>query len=425
MKKYVFGSFILIIVFIVGFTKAELISPSELLRYYSANTKVIEKHQIKSEEFVEYTNSLNPDKTLLDRFEYESIQNQQLRELTVKKQHDVKINEKGSVISSEESKTDVVIWDGQTRSQVSCGSFPTLVMLSKSDPEERRINDTVVAYGGACLDGFFWGDLQSIDVILKNASKIDVRSQMENVNGVECYVIDAITDNGKYAVWITPEHGYNIAKAEVHKSNNDKYFGAPLNYEVPIPEGMTFSKMQQAGKIKDVFFFLDSVNFREVNGVWIPDEAISRTITNYEDQETIYKKHYKRTQIDLDPDFKAIGAFIPDIPEGANVHLREAPGIRYIWEKGKLVPRIDEDALDQITRITDDFLSAKELKSVQISNDAHKGSIISPKPQENVDEIKTKSVKKTHLRKICTVSFLIIVVVGYYVYRYIRRERIK
>jgi hypothetical protein len=307
-----------------------------------------------------------------------------------------------------------------------------LVMLSKSDPEERRIHDTVVAYGGACLDGFFYGDVQSIDVILKNASKIDVRSQMENVNGVECYVIDAITDNGKYAVWITPEHGYNIAKAEVHKSINDKYFGAPMNYEAPIPKGVTFD-LKQAGKIKDVFFFLDSVNFREVNGVWIPDEAISRTIINYEDQETIYKKHYKRTQIDLDPDFKAIGAFIPDIPEGADVHLREAPGIRYTWEKGKLVPRekgklvprIDEGALDQITRITDDFLSAKELKSVQISNDAHKGSIISPKPQENVDEIKTKSVKKTHLRKICTVSFLIIVVVGYYVYRYIRRERKK
>ena len=118
-------SFILMVVLVSGsnIAIAEHVTPSELLDRYAANLKVIEKHHIKSEEISEYTDSLEPEKNRLSRIEYESIQNGQLRELTTKT-FVIKMNDEGTVVSSENSKIDAVIWDGQEWSQV--GNIPSL-----------------------------------------------------------------------------------------------------------------------------------------------------------------------------------------------------------------------------------------------------------------------------------------------------------
>ena len=71
--------------------------------------------------------------------------------------------------------------------------------------------------------------------------------------------------------------------------------------------------------------------------VWLPIEANYRIITDYDDQKATYKKHHKRTYVNLKPDFEAIKAFTPKIPEGAIVILDWAPGIRYTWQNGKPV----------------------------------------------------------------------------------------
>jgi len=75
------------------------------------------------------------------------------------------------------------------------------------------------------------------------------------------------------------------------------------------------------------------------------------------------KQHHKRTNIDLNPDFEAIGAFVPDFPEGTRVYLEDAPGIRYIWQNGKLVPHVDQSFLDVLDNEIEQIKSEPKSKS--------------------------------------------------------------
>jgi len=330
--------FILIILFVLGsnIVIAVQVTPSELLDRYAANLKVIEMHHIKSEESSEYTNSLEPEKNKLNRIEYESIQNGQLRELTTKTSV-IKMNDEGSVISSENPRMDAVIWDGQEWSQVS--NIPSLTpsaFLSKTDAKKAKYTSSLT-YGGACLDGIFWGDIEPIDSILKKSSKINIFPDMEKANGFDCYVIEAVTPHGEYKIWIDPEHGYNIAKAETHKANNDILSTGVTNHKfADVPSNRSF-KGKRPGSRKAVHFYIDNVNFRKVNGAWLPMEATYQIIIDYDDRKATYKKQHKRTYVNLKPDFEAINAFIPKIPEGSTVILDWSPGIQYIWQDGAVV----------------------------------------------------------------------------------------
>ena len=51
-----------------------------------------------------------------------------------------------------------------------------------------------------------------LDVVLREAKQISMRSTAEMVNGIACHVIDADTQYGRYTVWLDPAHGYNAAK---------------------------------------------------------------------------------------------------------------------------------------------------------------------------------------------------------------------
>ena len=160
---------------------------------------------------------------------------------------------------------------------------------------------------------------------------------MEKVNGFDCYVLEAVTSHGEYKIWIDPEHGYNIAKAETHKANNDILSTGVTKHEyADMPPGRSY-KGKRPGSRDAVHFYMDNVSFRKVNGVWLPMEADHRIIVDYDDRKATYKKHHKRTYVNLTPDFEAIKAFIPKIPEGSIVILDWSPGIQYMWQNGKPV----------------------------------------------------------------------------------------
>lgn len=72
-----------------------------------------------------------------------------------------------------------------------------------------------IGYYGAPFEGVFTGDLETIPTILGRCNSITVRDRKETIGNYECYVIDAIGNDGKYTIWITPEYGYNIIQAEV------------------------------------------------------------------------------------------------------------------------------------------------------------------------------------------------------------------
>jgi hypothetical protein len=163
-----------------------------------------------------------------------------------------------------------------------------------------------VLYAGSEVLGYFWGDEPSegrrVDSVLRKAEKISVRDKMESVGRTKCYVIDAVEKGGNYTLWIDPEHGYNIAKAEV--------FRVPRQLR---PLGITENS--------SVYSSVRDVRFKKIDSVWVPMEAVTERKSEAFNGTIVWRKvHHKRTEVVLNPDHEALRSFYPDdIPSGAEV----------------------------------------------------------------------------------------------------------
>jgi len=160
-------------------------------------------------------------------------------------------------------------------------------------------------YGTALL-GFFSGSEERADIVLRQARSISVRDNTEKINAVECYVIEADTPGGQYKVWIDPNHGYNIAKAQVELSEgkNHLFYGKPF---------------KKAGK--KLSFSLQTVRFEKIDEIWVPVEANTQSHRIYNKGDfSKARTHTKLTEVILNPDHNMLGSFVPDdIPDGAKV----------------------------------------------------------------------------------------------------------
>jgi hypothetical protein len=169
-----------------------------------------------------------------------------------------------------------------------------------------------------------------LDVVLREAKQISMRSTAEMVNGIACHVIDADTQYGRYKVWLDPAHGYNAAKISRTATGGYK------ESEHLMPQGDHASG------------FVVITRFEQVGGVWFPVEA---------DQETAYTSgrlfrrshsHYKRANIVLNPDHDKLGSFDnplehpandPELKEGTHVSiiLPNSVGVKATWQDGKVI----------------------------------------------------------------------------------------
>jgi RNA polymerase sigma factor (sigma-70 family) len=181
-------------------------------------------------------------------------------------------------------------------------------------------------YKGHEILGYIEGDDERFDFILKNlATDISVRGKTEDVNGSQCYVIDAETKKGKYVIWLDPAHGYNIAKAEVTRTGGNLRNGN----DPPIKTG------------DKEYRSMSNVKFRQIDGIWIPVEA--DIYYNYnltaEFGYTYWEKiHHKVIDFKINPDHDALGSFrLDDIPNGATVRFIDSLNTPYTWNDGKVV----------------------------------------------------------------------------------------
>jgi hypothetical protein len=182
-----------------------------------------------------------------------------------------------------------------------------------------------------------------VDSILMQASSLSVRDELEEVGGFNCYVIDAATDYGPYTVWIDPQHGYNIARAENTKK----------------PESLVRDGKRRFGGHGSYHFLLDNVHFEKIDGIWVPMEAyieVKRYNADGRLRRT-WKMHHKRTDFQLNPDHHALGSFIPQIEEGSRFPIEGVPGIQYEWRDGEIVTYIDEFVIDALDKSVDSLCS--------------------------------------------------------------------
>jgi hypothetical protein len=220
------------------------------------------------------------------------------------------------------------------------------VFISK---REKWKKDYLFNVYAVAIDGYFIGDSNTVSSIFRNADQIKLYEEQENINGVSCYVLEAISKYGMHKIWIDPEHGYNICQAEVVKNRNDLFDSKPLsnpppediaNLRITLPEGqpplITKSKVE-------AILTVNNVKFQEYNDVWIPISGDWKHTVAYEDGRILTALfNYKKYDIELSPDFKEAKTFEPNIPNGTTVRIEgENLFIPLYWQNGKVVDSND------------------------------------------------------------------------------------
>jgi hypothetical protein len=175
--------------------------------------------------------------------------------------------------------------------------------MSRGDDARRSAHNNIrIGCSGEEVRGYFYGDTlhdgNRVDSVLRKAKSISVRDGMELVGASKCYVIDAISNRGKYTLWIDPEHGYNIAKAEVFRWTR---------------ECIAAIGERARGMTRSMSCSIRNVRFKKIEDVWVPVEAdTERRSENTKGRVVLLKVHLKRTEVILDPDHKALRSFYPD-----------------------------------------------------------------------------------------------------------------
>jgi hypothetical protein len=249
------------------------------------------------------------------------------------------------------------LWQGKSfikhtrRSDFSTGMGNVIFHNDKKYAEQLCRESVSRSYNGHSLMGYFFGDDERVDSILRQAASISVRRENEKVNG-DCFVIDATTlERGRYTLWIDPEHGYNIARAELRRDGKHRH----KYYEYHMLESRKISSS------------LENVRFKKIDNVWVPMEA-DEIVNDTWDQGQSFarsKVHHEIYEFALNPDHEALNSFVPDdIPNGAKVSIVGVRGRKFTWQDGKIV--------DEKGREVDYKGKAKENKadkSVSDSND--------------------------------------------------------
>jgi len=253
-------------------------------------------------------------------------------------------------------------------------------------------------------------DAERIDSILRKSDSLSVRSALERVGSVDCYVIDAKSKHGTYAIWLDPEHGYGIAKAIVRKGPEDYIRGRPRSNYIINP-------------IDNYTDVTENVRFECVDGIWFPMEFELSSTTESKNETLSGCTQYKVVYLDVNPDHNALGSFRLDgldIQDGTRVKIVEAPGIRYTWQDGKIIPDVDEYVIEEIDRMTEELMAEDQVpaglatirKPEAAPNEPTTPSDTHPKTQ--VDTVKTQPevVAEAYSLTIVLVILIVLLIIG-------------
>jgi len=226
------------------------------------------------------------------------------------------------------------LWNGKDYWRYSRGEDPLGKVVINRKQSEYEIQRLQYGHALSGMIGYFSGSTERFDSVILKARTASVREETEQVNGVDCFVIDADTKHGRYSVWIDPTHGYSIAKAQVRMKHDENhfYYGIPFN---------------KAGR--ELYWTINNLQFEEIDGVWVPVEATHEyhRLYSYQGDSSRSQTHTKVTEILMNPDHDALGSFIPDdIPDGAKVHIVQFPSIQYTWQDGKVIDKDGKVIMD-------------------------------------------------------------------------------
>jgi hypothetical protein len=178
------------------------------------------------------------------------------------------------------------------------------------------------------MDGRIFGnDHKSVRELLAMSPAMRVRPDPENVLGVPCQVLEGVTPYGKVMAWIAPSKGYNALKWVIEKAPADRFDARSIASQWPEAKLSQWTATFQASGIG------------KVAGVSVVTEGtFDLRIQSDTEKESHGHYVYRRSGIVMHPDFTAIGAFRPKVPDGTRVQYNDVLDFRFEWRDGRMLP---------------------------------------------------------------------------------------
>jgi hypothetical protein len=191
------------------------------------------------------------------------------------------------------------------------------------------------------LDGVTYGaHNKTFFEVISDAESLQLRDQMEVVDGHKTYVLVADTKYGKHILWIDPEYGYNARRMAIHKVVGDYDYDTRLGDQPrPLPPDVNPAVPWCATVKSDLT--VDNIRTEKVEGRYVPVSAKIHRYEEFEDgQFTESISDYERSDINFNPDFDAmIKNFLAEIPDETTVYVyqEQSSTATYKWHKGQIV----------------------------------------------------------------------------------------
>ncbi len=237
------------------------------------------------------------------------------------KMHD--LDERGK-IDPNKTYTTYEIFDGNSALTYT-DNYPLAGLVTAKEKYEQELKGFLES---PSFGSPLWGRIsgcayKNIPELLEQSEDIHLRNEQEVVNGISCYVLEGTTKYGKVTAWISPEKDYNALKWTIEKKRGD-----------------LFNETLYDDKTWITVF--DSVKLQKIKDIFVPKEGCL-TYMHIPDDGKKPRIEYRISEITIEPDFKEMGAFKINLPEGIRVHISEFPNIRYVWKNGQVVPADDPD----------------------------------------------------------------------------------
>jgi hypothetical protein len=213
-------------------------------------------------------------------------------------------------------------WDGQQKHDRGAG------YVTYHTPGPTSAQATGLLFSDGEMRGYLPETDRRLDALARAARSVSVRKQTEAINGSDCYVIDAATDQGQLCLWIDPAHGYQAARVTLSVAAGNVRLGQV------VPGGMSVRRS------------LAVTRFEQKGGVWVPMEIKLAEQMQLSARE--FSHSYvtlKCTEIMLNPDHDALHSFDwtrdPELKDGTVIHEIGPSGVekaRFVWRGGEPVP---------------------------------------------------------------------------------------
>lgn len=204
---------------------------------------------------------------------------------------------------------------------------PRAWMVRKSRDESLHQHSETASHAGPLRGRYQGSNNHSIYDLLNEATTLKVHNKVVKHIGYDTVLIEAHTEYGVVKVCISPELNYSCLKWEIIKGPNQFYRDGEFTND-------GFTRLTAA---------YDAERIEQLDGQYVITQAkFNYKVANRDTVLSNYTHHYKLRNIDLDPDYEAMGAFRIDLPEGTEVTHEDIPGRKFCWAKGEFSPNMND-----------------------------------------------------------------------------------